>query len=89
MSEDNGNSAAAVSAAQPVEPLWKAPHTIADTQHPIKLETAEFDSSFIPYEIEYGVVMDQLSKIYKSWKSTIFEIIINIIITFVIIYEIL
>lgn len=54
MSEDNGNSAAAVSAAHiPTEPRWKAPHTVADTQHPIKLETAEFDSSFIPYEIEY------------------------------------
>src|SRR5574341_828435 len=78
MSEDNGNSAAAVSAAHiPREPLWKAPHTIADTQHPIKLETAEFDSSFIPYEIEYGVVMDQLSRKYKIWKSTIREYIAN------------
>lgn len=78
MSEDNGNSAAAVSTAHiPAEQLWKAPHTVADTQHPIKLETAEFDSNFIPYEIEYGVVMDQLSKIYKSWKSTIREYIAN------------
>jgi hypothetical protein len=78
MTEDNGNSAAAVSAAHiPADPLWKAPHTVADTQHPIKLETAEFDSSFIPYEIEYGVVMDQLSRIYKSWKSTIREYIAN------------
>ncbi len=31
----------------------------------------------IPYEIEYGVVMDQLSRIYKSWKSTILEYIAN------------
>ncbi|MCX9084789.1 MAG: hypothetical protein OIN87_08345 [Candidatus Methanoperedens sp.] len=37
----------------------------------------DFDSGFIPYEIEYGVVMDQLSRIYKSWKSTIREYIAN------------
>ncbi len=59
MSDDNGNSAAAVPAAHnPAEQLWKAPHTVADTQHPIKLKTAEFDSGFNPYEIEYGVVHD-------------------------------
>src|SRR5574340_1198472 len=57
--------------------LWKSPTSVTDTQKPIKRKTANFDSNFIPYEIEYGVVMDQLSKIYKSWKSTIREYIAN------------
>jgi len=73
--QDNNESASAVSVS--ANPLWKAPASVADTQKPIKLETTGFDSSFIPYEIEYGVVMDQLSKIYKSWKSTIREYIAN------------
>jgi hypothetical protein len=73
--QDNTESAAAVPAAE--NPLWKAPTSVADTQKPIKLETTDFDANFIPYEIEYGVVMDQLSKIYKSWKSTIREYIAN------------
>jgi|GEM_PF-3441058 len=73
--QDNTESEAAVPAS--INPLWKAPASVADTQKPIELEIAGFDSSFIPYEIEYGVVMDQLSKIYKSWKSTIREYIAN------------
>ena len=81
MLEDNGDSvAAALAVSVPVTvPLWKTPRSVADTQSPIKLETAanDFDSGFIPYEIEYGVVMDQLSRIYKSWKSTIREYIAN------------
>ncbi len=75
MPDSTIESVAAVPAA--TNPLWKAPTSIADTQKPIKLETTDFDSNFIPYEIEYGVVMDQLSKIYKSWKSTIREYIAN------------
>jgi len=75
MPESTIESAAAVPAT--ANPLWKAPISIADTQKPIELETADFDSNFIPYQIEYGVVMDQLSKIYKSWKSTIREYIAN------------
>ena len=81
MLENNGDSAvSALAVSVPVTaPLWKAPRSIADTQSPIKLETVtDFDSGFIPYEIEYGVVMDQLSRIYKSWKSTIREYIANV-----------
>ena len=80
MLENNGDSAASAFAESvPVTaPLWKTPRSVADTQSPIKLETVtDFDSGFIPYEIEYGVVMDQLSRIYKSWKSTIREYIAN------------
>lgn len=80
MLENNGDSAAsALAVSVPVTaPLWKTPRSVADTQSPIKLETVtDFDSGFIPYEIEYGVVMDQLSRIYKSWKSTIREYIAN------------
>ena len=73
--QDNTESAAAVPAS--ANTLWKAPASVADTQKPIELKTTGFDSSFIPYEIEYGFVMDQLSKIYKSWKSTIREYIAN------------
>lgn len=73
--QDNTESEAAVPVS--ANPLWKAPASVADTQKPIELKAAGFDSSFIPYEIEYGVVMDQLSKIYKSWKSTIREYIAN------------
>ena len=57
--------------------LWKTPPSVASSQSPIQVKTTEFDSGFIPFEIEYGVVMDQLSKIYKSWKSTIREYIAN------------
>jgi hypothetical protein len=60
MLETNEDSAAAALAVSvPVTaPLWKAPRSVADTQSPIKLETVtDFDSGFIPYEIEYGVVM--------------------------------
>ena len=81
MLENNGDSvAAALAVSVPVTaPLWKTPRSVADTQSPIKLETVtDFDSGFIPYEIEYGVVMDQLSRIYKSWKSTIREYIANV-----------
>jgi hypothetical protein len=80
MSSDDGNSeATALVTAAPgsTVSLWKVPHSIADVQNPIEIKTTEFDSSFIPFEIEYGVVMDQLSKIYKSWKSTIREYIAN------------
>jgi HSP90 family molecular chaperone len=80
MLENNGDSvAAALAVSVPVTaPLWKTPRSVADTQSPIKLEmVTDFDSGFIPYEIEYGVVMDQLSRIYKSWKSTIREYIAN------------
>ena len=78
-SDDDNSEATALVAAAPggTVSLWKAPHSIADVQSPIEIKTTEFDSSFIPFEIEYGVVMDQLSKIYKSWKSTIREYIAN------------
>jgi hypothetical protein len=80
MLETNEDSVAvALAVSVPVTaPLWKTPGSVADTQSPIKLETVtDFDSGYIPYEIEYGVVMDQLSRIYKSWKSTIREYIAN------------
>ena len=78
MSEDGNSEAAVVTAeAQVGVSLWKAPQSIAGAQSPIEIKTTEFDSSFVPFEIEYGVVMDQLSKIYKSWKSTIREYIAN------------
>ncbi len=63
---------------QETRQLWKAPHSTIDSQAPLGLPSDQvFDESFVRYEVEYGVVMDQLSKIYKSWKSTIREYIAN------------
>lgn len=63
---------------QETRQLWKAPQSTIDSQTPLGLSGSQvFDESFVRYEVEYGVVMDQLSKIYKSWKSTIREYIAN------------
>jgi len=71
MLENNGDSAAsALAVSVPVTaPLWKAPRSVADTQSPIKLETVtDFDSGFIPYEIE--VIAQYQVRIQKIIRPT-------------------